>query len=265
MSTTPLSAVHVSFATADFSQAARLLRRGARRYGLETRLYDPDDPVIIGLHERYPAIMNARRGAGYWLWKPFIVLDAMKDLPDGTPLLYTDVALTFIADPAPLLALTAKHPVCLFGTPSGEPASVWTKRDCFVELGADTPGFWNLPQLWAGIHLYRAGPEARAFLEKLCKAMANEVALTDQPNIHGLPDLPGFRAHRHDQSILTIVAHKENAAIFPDPSQFGRGDKQPDGAPFRQIVHLHRKRDTHLPNLLWRQLRGAYTGGRGFA
>jgi len=209
--------------------------------------------------------MSAKRGAGYWLWKPFIIRDTMNSVPDGTAVLYTDAALTFIADPAPLLALADEHPVCLFGTTVYGPQGIWTKRDCFIELDADTPEFWNLPQLWAGMQLYRAGAEARAFLAKLCAAMANEAALTDQPNIHGLPDLQTFRDHRHDQSILTILAHKEGVRVFADPSQFGHWDTQPEGLPFRQTVHLHRKRDSNFLDVLWRQLRGAYTGGRGFA
>jgi hypothetical protein len=265
LAATLLRPIHVSYATANLSQAARFLRRSAERHGLDTRIYGPDSPVVADLRERYPAIMTAKRGAGYWLWKPFIVLDAMNSVPDGTAVLYTDIALTFVADPAPLLALAQQHPVCLFGISLGEPASAWTKRDCFVELGADTPDYWNLPLLLGGFQLYRAGPQARAFLKMLCETMANDAALTDKPNIHGLPDLLGFREHRHDQSILTILAHREGTPIFPDPSQFGDWDRQPNGLPFRQIFHLHRKRDTHLPNLLWRQLRGAYTGGRGFA
>jgi len=262
---TLLRPVHISYATANLSQATRFLRRSARRYGLDTCIYGPESPVVADLRERYPAILSAKRGGGYWLWKPFILLDAMNAVPDGTPVLYTDIALTFIADPAPLLALTTQNPVCLFGTATYGPQKIWTKRDCFVELDADTPEFWNLQQLWAGMQLYRAGLEARAFLRKLCDAMANEAALTDQPNIHGLPDLPTFRDHRHDQSILTILAHKEGIPIFPDPSQFGRWDTQPYGLPFRQTVHLHRKRDTNILDVLWRQLRGVYTGGRGFA
>lgn len=258
-------AVHLSYATAGYRQAARYLVRSTRKYGLQTRLYGPTHPAVADLHRRYPAIMGARRGAGYWLWKPFITLDAMNSVPDGTAVFYTDVALTFIADPAPLLALADEHPVCLFRTPPQADTSVWTKRDCFVELDADTPEFWGLQQLTAGLQLYRAGPQARAFLEKLCAAMANETALTDLPNRHGLPDLPGFRDHRHDQSILTILAHKEGIPIFPDPSQFGPWDKGADGLPYGQTVHIHRKHDRGFLDVLWRQVSGAYTGGRGFA
>jgi hypothetical protein len=148
-----MRAVHVSFATANLLQAKKLLLKSARRFGLdENRLYTPAHPVLAYLAQRYPSIMAAQRGAGYWLWKPFIIFDVLSSVPDGTPVLYTDSAMTFIADPAPLISLAEKHPVCLFEMRGQFLQGTWTKRDCFVEMNADTDEFWSLPQLWAGMH-----------------------------------------------------------------------------------------------------------------
>src|SRR3546814_3032631 len=47
-------------------------------------------------------IRRQRRGFGYWLWKPFIIADAMDSVPDGTILMYTDAAVVYQADAAPL-------------------------------------------------------------------------------------------------------------------------------------------------------------------
>ena len=253
--------VHVSYATPNYSQAAKLLAKTARRVGnLETRVYTPEHSAVRKLAHDHPAIMSAKRGAGYWLWKPFIVLDAMRGLPDGTPVLYTDVAMTFIADPAPLLALAKEHPVSVFET-GGLPQAKWTKRDCFVALDADTPEYWELNQLSGGFQLYRTGPKAREFLHDLATAMSNEAALTDAPNICGLPDLPGFVTHRHDQAILTILARKHGAAVFPDPSQHGPWPS--DDAPYPQILHLHRRANYNPVKWLNKRLRQSYNGGRG--
>lgn len=254
--------VHVSYATANYSQAAKLLVKTARKFGLmDTRIYTPQHPAVRELARNHPTIMSAKRGAGYWLWKPFIVLDAMNSVPDGTPILYSDIAMTFIADPAPLVSLADRHPICLFTT-EGQPQSTWTKRDCFVELGADTSEFWSLNQLWAGFQLYRTGPEAREFLHSLAEAMTNEAALSDAPNKCGLPNLPDFRDHRHDQSILTILAHRHGAAVFADPSQYGPWPM--DDALFPQTVHLHRRRNHHPLKAIWDRVRQSYNGRRGF-
>lgn len=260
-----MRAVHVSYATPNLSQAGKLLLKSARRFGLDSHLYAPDHPVLVELTQRYKSIMAAPRGAGYWLWKPFIILDMINRVPDGTPVLYSDAALTFIADPAPMIALSRQHSVCLFRMSGPMPQSAWTKRDCFVEMDADREEFWSLPQLWAGMQLYRAGPEARAFLTVLATAMASEVRLTDMPNIHGLPNLPGFVEHRHDQSVLTILARQQGAAIFRSPSQHWRDPSAPASeTPFGQTVFVHRKRNHAYFRWLYRRLRQKYTGGQGF-
>jgi len=260
-----MRAVHVSYATPNFSQAAKLLRKSARRYGLDSHLYTPDHPVLLDLGRKYPSIMTARRGAGYWLWKPFIIMDMLNRVPDGTPVLYTDAALTFIANPGPLIALSQQHPVSLFKMSGPMLQSVWTKRDCFVEMDADAEEFWSLPQLTASLQLYRAGPEARSFLSMLAAAMASEVRLTDMANVHGLPNLPGFVDHRHDQSVLTILARQQGAAIFREPSQFWNDPSAPPSeTPFGQIVYQHRSRNRSYFRWLYKRLRQDYTGGRGF-
>lgn len=251
-----------AYATGPFGQAAQLLQASARRFGLKSVVYRPDHPVIAGLRRRHPDIMAAPRGAGYWLWKPFVTLDAMASVPEGTPVFYADVAMTVIADPWPLLALAERQPVTLFGSGNAGDQGRWTKRDCFIELDADRAEYWDLPQLTAGMQLYRAGPEAQAFLARLADAMANPVAITDEPNIHGLPNLEGFRDHRHDQSILTILAHREKIPVAPDPSQFGGTGGPTAARPFGQIVHLHRRRDVPWPRFMLRRLRRYYSGGR---
>lgn len=221
--------------------------------------------MLVSLRKKYPTIMAAPRGAGYWLWKPFIIMDALSNVPDGTPVLYTDASMTFVDDPAPLIALAEKHPVSLFKMSGPMLQATWTKRDTFVEMGADTDHFWTLPQLLGGIQLYRAGPQARGFVSLLAKAMANEVRLTDIPNIHGLPNLPGFVDHRHDQSILTILAEQQAVSIFRDPSQFGDWHSEEAGrSPFRQTFHIHRMRNEPLYKWLSKRLRRKYTGGKGF-
>lgn len=260
------SPVVLTYATPNFSQAKQMLVRSAARFGLEdVRIYGPEHDVVRSLSARHPEIMSLPRGAGYWLWKPFIIADALASVPDGTKVLYVDVAMTFIADPTPLLALADRSPLSLFKhVPSTEEA-IWTKRDCFVELDADTPEFWELPLLCGGYQLYRAGADARNFVAKPMEATASEARLTDSANVHGLPNLAGFREHRHDQSILTIMAQKAGAAIHPDPSQFGPwAPGAPADAPYGQTFHLHRQRDKLVLKWLARRLRRHYTGGRYF-
>jgi len=211
-----LSVVHVSFGTEEFSEALRKLRNSAEKFGIKVRQYDSRHSVVRQAFEHSPEIMRQRRGAGYWLWKPYILLDTMDQVKPGTIIIYTDAGQRYIADPGPLFSLARSQDVVLFHSRNFVQRA-WTKRDCFVLLEADEARYWDATQLDASIQLYRAGPRARDFLLELRKAMSDPQVLCDGPNNCGLPNFEEFRGHRHDQSILTILAIKHGIQTFPSP------------------------------------------------
>jgi hypothetical protein len=232
---------HITFATRGFHRAIAVLKRTARRHGVsDLRVYGPEHPAVVALRRAHPAIMKERRGAGYWLWKPAILLDAMASLPDGVPILYTDAGLAYENSPAPLLSLLQDQEVVTFSNTPDRVQRLWTKRDCFVLLDADRPEEWERRQLDAAVLLMRNGPRARALMAEWATAMRDPRTLTDQPNQCGLPNLAGFIEHRHDQSVLTIVAARNGVPVLPMPMS-GRSGEVPYGAVFLQH-RLHARR-----------------------
>jgi hypothetical protein len=213
--------------------------------------------------------MRQARGGGYWLWKPNIILDALQNSEDGTVVMYTDAAMHMVADPASLLSYALDHPIMLFEhtfpLPNGPvqyPMGSWTKRDAFVLLDAERPECHRQQQLWAGLQIYRNGPEARAFVREVVDAVADARVLTDRPNSQGLDNLPGFREHRHDQSVVSIVAWRHALPHFPDPTQYGHRGWRPalsqdiDGverpaASYGQVFEHHRKPDRGVLTRAW--------------
>ena len=210
--------VHVSFGTNKFRQALLRLRRSARKIGIvDVRIYRPDHPAVRRAREENPKIMAQRRGAGYWLWKPYILLDTLNAVTEGTIIVYSDAGQRYVADPSPLIDLAATRDVVLFHNNGGQLQRAWTKRDCFILMQADAPEYWDALQLDASIQIYRAGMKARNFLLDLYEAMRDPRLLCDGPNTCGLPNFEGFRDHRHDQSITTILAMKHGIETFPSP------------------------------------------------
>jgi hypothetical protein len=263
----------ISFATPDLSQAVVLLSKSARRFGIPCEIFSPKSASIRELAALHPKIMQATRGAGYWLWKPWILLETLSKSPDGTIVLYTDAAVTIVGDPGPLLALAECHPIVLFEQHHEALQRATTKRDCFVVLDADNPLHWDTPQLVGGVQLYRACDAAREFVAEVFRAACDERVLTDQENVMGKPNLPEFRYHRHDQSVLTIVARRHRLPVFPDPTQFGPEDGQrnwPDrrdgilrpAVSYCRPLYVHRMRNTYWLVWIIRRLIGRYSAGR---
>ncbi len=208
--------VHITFGTAEFESTLERVQHSAKKFGIrDIRIYRPDHPAFRRAVDENPEIMRQPRGAGYWLWKPYIILDTISNVEPGTVVIYADGDNCYIADPAPLIALAATRDVVLFDNKIGRLQRIWTKRDCFVLMDADVPLHWNRRQLASGVVIFRAGPRARQFFEEWKSAMRDPRALTDAPNVCGLPNFDGFIEHRHDQSILTILAVKHQIESSP--------------------------------------------------
>ena len=248
---------HITYATRPFRRSARELKVSARRYGLDTVIHSPRSRVVRALRKRHPEIMSAKVGAGYWLWKPALILDALHRANDGDVVLYTDAAATMISDPQPMLSLADTQPIVLFeqgrepGSSPTHPMRAWTKRDCFVLLNADGPPFWDSQALTATFQVYRACGLSRRFVREWFEACQDRRILTDDPNTSGLPDFPEFRAHRHDQSVLSILAIRHGVRTYQDPSQWGVRTAE---EPFGQVFDHHRRRSRPMMTV-FRKLR----------
>jgi len=149
------------------------------------------------------SIFNARKGGGYWAWKPLIILDALETDPE---VLYLDSSVVpqnkeSIFD---LMNKTDKVSAVDTGYINGD----WTKRDCFRAMECDDEKFWNAYQVWAGVIFSKIS--GKCILEEWRRYCLIESIVTDKPS---LDNLPNFKDHRHDQSILTNLLIKHNQVI----------------------------------------------------
>ena len=66
--------------------------------------------------------------------------------------------------------------------------------------------------------------------------------ITDVENMLGKENLAGFREHRHDQSILSLLAKKWAIGVYRTPSQYGNKLGYLAG-PYSQIIMHSRNRN----------------------
>jgi len=193
---------------------------------------------------RHRRILHEQRGAGYWLWKPYIVLLTLKrHMRDGDVLAYCDSDARFVNSIEPLVSICAQQAapeILVFTLEDAHINRVWTKRDCFRNLGLDTPAYSEAPQITASFFICRRSKSTIDFFEEWFSAVQDARNLTDSPNATGLPDYPGFREHRHDQSIFSLLARKYGLATRPDVSQWGDSRR---GLDLPRIIDMTSRRD----------------------
>jgi hypothetical protein len=219
----------VSYATGRFKGVQYELNESARAFGIDNIIsYDDADLHETGYYLQNRHILDDVCGAGFWAWKPYFILSALRQLRDGDILLYCDAGSLIVESPDPLIELAEKHPrgIILF---DARPLKCrqFTKRDCFVRMNCDRPAFWNANKIIATILLVRRCPRAVAFLEEWLYYCQDRAIISHDPNQCGLSDLPGFIQHRSDQSILNVLAAKYRLETFRNPTVWGNFLKLP--------------------------------------
>lgn len=187
-------------------------------------------------------ILSQTRGAGYWLWKPYIIYHTLKHLNQGDIMMYSDAGSYFVESAAPLIEMARSdhRGVVLFTMEHIQ--KNWTKRDAFILLDCDFPPCWNSFQHTAAFSLWKRTEFSLAFAERWLNYSTDARIITDQPNELGLPNLPEFHENRHDQSVLSLLAFKETVASYRDPSQY-EGYGHHAYSPYSKIIMHTRWRE----------------------
>ena len=162
------------------------------------------------------------RGLGYWIWKPFLILERLKQIPGDDCLVYSDAGTEISHHGAArfqqYVDLARSHGMLAFDI--REPMSQWTKGDLLAYLGiSGTSPLLQMHQVWAGLLFLRNTPSNLLLLShwaELCTAR-NYTLVNDAPS-HA-PNPPGFKEHRHDQAILSLLLRTApRPCILPDES-----------------------------------------------
>lgn len=178
-------------------------------------------------------LLDQPRGAGYWLWKPYIILETLKQVNKNDWVVYSDVGKPFRRNDSnragnakignvmnvsfdSLTNYSDQHNGFTPGIwiPHYGSAKVWTKRDCFVGMSCDEPKYHNSGLVQAGYSCWSKSTASIAFLNQWIHWCKMKAIVSDQLNIYGKPNFNQFKDHRHDQSILTNLVVRNDIPLF---------------------------------------------------
>ena len=219
----------VSFADFKFIESQQRLIRSANIFGLNNIVsYSFADIKKSSFYEINKDILDNPRGKGYWLWKPYIILETINRAEDGDIIIYCDSGIEIIASLDPLLSICdTKEDILLFENNTFINAQ-WTKRDCFVLMNCDNESYWNGVHCDAAFLMLKKSGKSIKFVNEWLYYSSNKYIITDLPNSCGKENHSQFIDHRHDQSIISILAHKYCISLYRMPTQFGNHYKIPE-------------------------------------
>ncbi|MDY6927553.1 MAG: hypothetical protein SWN10_10700 [Pseudomonadota bacterium] len=200
-------------------------------------------------------ILNSVRGGGYWLWKPFIIKSVLERCKNDEILVYSDAGKNsyykFKKFPKSLVEKVKKNKTGYLLGPAlfqHGPLRNWTKRDCLKLMDTDRDEIFDRPLIQATWSLWRPTKDSFEFLDQWLQYSKDPRCLTDIDNTLGYDNYDGYVDHRHDQSIVTLLAYSLNSEFldFSSTGLFEILSKRPQSS----ISHNFLKRIDDAENLL---------------
>lgn len=182
------------------------------------------DNILRKIHRNYPNSIPRRyskenlsnsvlnycemnlRGYGYWLWKPFIILDLLNGIKDNEVLLYVDGRSGFNGNEITWLNNFIDNPDFDIALWKLESYSIgqWTKQSAldYFNISVNSE-ITALNQYAAGIICLRKNSNTFNLIQKwLSISLGNPSLIDDSMSISKIDN---FQEHRYDQSIFSIL------------------------------------------------------------
>lgn len=253
--------IAVNYADRKFQRAQKLNSKTARQWGADKVIeYGPKD-IDEAFRRRNQEILDAPRGGGYYLWKPYVYRKAYDELSEGDYLVYIDSGAVYVNKIQYLIDCMEheKVPVMIFSLERERIEKGNTKRDAFVLMDCDETKYTDTPQSIGGYFVCKKAPEVQAYLDEVLRYAQDIRVISDRPNVMGMPDYEEFSDHRHDQSVISLMSKKYGFKRFRDPSQFGLTNhyeaEVEQRSTYPQIVDSHRLNAGSLWEIRFRRIK----------
>lgn len=178
--------------------------------------------------QQHNAILRKEvRGFGYWLWKPLIIKRSFNSLHSESDLIvYLDSGCTVNFN---TIESRRRFDVyCKLARENGglafqlrdQPEAHWNKMDTVLRVSPNLVGL-DSNQLVAGISILRNSSNTLDLIQKWLDVALEEKYRYIDDSISESTNFPGFRSHRHDQAIWSLLVKQSDFAILPDETFFG--------------------------------------------
>lgn len=224
-----LRVVLVAFADEVNRGALTRLRAQADEMGCydDVRCFTPSDLDGKFRVEFESRLTRSGRGFGYFVWKPQIVVQALRDLNDGDVVHYVDAGCHLNARATARFReyvnlcvqsnlgvlgfqnLHTSYPEMSGGNGRAPlpplPMSAWTKGDLFDYFGVrNDHAITDAEQVVATTFFVQKRARSVRLMEDWLNVYRADFSLADDSPSRS-KDLPGFKANRHDQAIFSLL------------------------------------------------------------
>lgn len=220
----------ITFGNESFAYQKQRLKKDATATGWfdSVTVFSPED-IAEFLKDYTEFVKNNRRGYGYWIWKPYVILKTLQQVAEGDTVFYVDSGSSIIPHKKSVfesyVQRLEKENVMVFKLPDYQYTErMFSKIDVLKHYSTSERNlqtdedFLNSGQVESGLFFCKNTATARKFVKDWLEGMLfeNHRLVTDHTQY--TESLPGFIEHRHDQSVLSILSKLRGVAVIPTES-----------------------------------------------
>lgn len=210
----------LSFADKRFRKSLVRMELQTKEFPFDERYFMTQDDVLTKEYWHNLKPWLYRRGFGFWSWKAPIINSFLNKLDEGDVIFWSDAGLYWNFNQQSLMRfrdyvslLDDGNDIVVFEQDTIE--QEWTKGDVLDALMVyDNKDICETTQFWGGLMLIRNTSRMRSFWKELEELYdIKKELITDKRS--SVPNKPGFKEHRHDQSIFSIKVKQIPHATIP--------------------------------------------------
>lgn len=187
-------------------------------------------------------ILDCSTGAGYWLWKSYIINKTLSNCQENDIVMYADCTISQIAPITELFRILIEETPGVMAfkindSMGDERGSI--KRDAFILMDCDKEEYFK-ETYHGAMSLFKCNDFSKSLVYDYLRYSQDDRILTDIPNTLGQPNYPIFNGSRHDQSIYSLLCKKHKLKNYVDPTQFGNPYREMFNCTYGQLLDHNR-------------------------
>jgi hypothetical protein len=197
------------------SFADALFENSKKRYKAQleaTKIFDeiiflcPDDlgPEFHAAHGEF--LKTARRGYGFWIWKPYIIYEQLLKMDDGDILVYGDTGNSVTGFPKEFLMAILDVDQSGLIADQHNRLGAHCKKDVLRRMGVNPEEYRYRPVAEANRIVIKNTPIMRLAIKEWYEACCDYRNIDESESEE--PNFPEFVFHRWDQSVFAVVFNK---------------------------------------------------------
>lgn len=234
----------ISYATPNFYLSQSRLSKSGEKFGINHCINF--NSIWLSMFHQSFIKKNKKHfedniGAGYWVWKPYIILKTLEQIQENDVVIYLDSGIEIIKDITPLIDLVEKEDLLLFST-FARKNQYCTKPETFIGMDCKTDNYKECFQLEGGMLVIKNNKKNRVFIQQwlsYCENYSLVNGISDSLNASDGTIIN----HRHDQSILTNLSIKYKINPHRSVNQFANNLKSEKFRHKNEFLN----HGTHLP------------------